>query len=142
MSITVTGDLIIPLLGAPSAVGLARTLAGARLNQWNCRHISDDALLLVSELVTNAARQTPHEEIRLQVSRDVGGIVVAVWDASPEIPQARPLPEVTLDDLDAVDGSFDDPGGRGLPLVQALSQACGVTKDPRGGKWIWARLIP
>ncbi|WP_051300136.1 ATP-binding protein [Actinomadura rifamycini] len=142
MSITATGDLIIPLLGTPSAVGLARTLAGARLNQWNCRHISDDALLIVSELVTNAARQTPHEEIRLQVSRDVGGIVVAVWDASPEIPQARPLPEVVPDDLGAADGSFEDAGGRGLPLVQALSSACGVTRDPKGGKWVWARLSP
>ncbi|MBE1530572.1 ATP-binding protein [Actinomadura algeriensis] len=142
MSITATGDLIIPLLGTPSAVGLARTLAGARLNKWNCRHISDDALLIVSELVTNAARQTSHQEIRLQVSRDTAGIVVAVWDASPEIPKSRPVPEVTLDDLDVADDAFDDNGGRGLPLVQALSHSCGVTKDPTGGKWIWARLSP
>ena len=140
MSITATGDLIIPLLATPSAVGLARTLAGARLNKWNCRHISDEALLIVSELVTNAANQTPHEEIRLQVSRDSAGIVIAVWDASPAVPLARPLREITLDDLD-VSGT-DDEGGRGLPLVQALSAACGVTKDPTGGKWVWARLSP
>ncbi|MFV2176409.1 ATP-binding protein [Actinomadura sp. LOL_016] len=142
MSITATGDLIIPLLGTPTAVGLARTLAGARLDKWNCRHISDDALLIVSELVTNAARQTPHEEIRLQVSRDVGGVLIAVWDASPEIPHPKPVRQLTLDDLEVSDGSFDDNGWRGLPLVQALAHACGVTKDPNGGKWIWARLNP
>ena len=74
--------------------------------------------------------------------RDIGGVLVAVWDASPEIPQPKPVRQLTLDDLEVSDGSFDDNGGRGLPLVQALSHACGVTKDPKGGKWIWARLNP
>ncbi|MEV5824296.1 ATP-binding protein [Spirillospora sp. NPDC052242] len=143
MSITATGDLIIPLLGTPTAVGLARTLAGARLQKWGCFHISDDALLIVSELVTNAARQTPHEEIRFQLSRDVGGVVIAVWDSSPEVPRRpEPVVELTLDDLDACGGGFEDGGGRGLSIVQTLASHCGVTKDPNGGKWVWARLRP
>ena len=137
MSITATGDLIIPLLGTPTAVGLARTLAGARLHKWGCYRILDDALLIVSELVTNAARQTPHEELRFQVSRDANGIIIAVWDSSPEIPKPKPLFDLDMDD-DALDNS----GGRGLPIVQTLSTTCGVTRDPHGGKWVWARLSP
>ncbi|QFG24087.1 ATP-binding protein [Actinomadura sp. WMMB 499] len=144
MSITATGDLIIPLLGTSTAVGLARTLAGARLNNWGCFHISDDALLIVSELVTNAARETPHEEIRFQFSRDACGIIIGVWDSSPEVPR-RPEPvfELTFDDLDSSsEAAFDDSGGRGLAIVQTLAAGCGVTKDPNGGKWVWARVRP
>jgi hypothetical protein len=70
MVMTATGDLLLPLMGTPSAVGLARTLVDARIRNWTYFHILDNALLVVSELVTNAARQTPHQEIRLQLSRD------------------------------------------------------------------------
>ncbi|WP_026400781.1 ATP-binding protein [Actinomadura rifamycini] len=142
MSITATGDLIIPLLGTPAAVGLARTLAGARLRKWDCCRILDDALLIVSELVTNAARQTPHEELRFQISRDAAGVIIAVWDSSPEIPKPKPLFELTLEDLDMDEDAFDNSGGRGLPIIQTLSTTCGVTRDPHGGKWVWARLSP
>ncbi|OLT17413.1 hypothetical protein BJF79_17830 [Actinomadura sp. CNU-125] len=142
MTISATGDLIIPLLGTSTAVGLARTLACARLRKWDCSHILDDALLIVSELVTNAARQTPHKELRFQVSRDANGIIIAVWDSSPEIPKPKPLFELTLDGLDLSEDAFDNNGGRGLPIIQTLSTTCGVTKDPNGGKWVWARLSP
>ncbi|WP_433468567.1 hypothetical protein [Spirillospora sp. CA-128828] len=30
----------------------------------------------------------------------------------------------------------------GLHIVEALSSTCGVTQDPGGGKWIWARIVP
>ncbi|RSN67265.1 ATP-binding protein [Actinomadura sp. WAC 06369] len=142
MPITATGDLIISLLGTPAAVGIARTLAGARLRKWDCYRILDDALLIVSELVTNAARQTPHEELRFQISRDAAGVIIAVWDSSPEIPKPKPLFELTLEDLDMDEDTFDNSGGRGLPIIQTLSTTCGVTRDPHGGKWVWARLSP
>jgi hypothetical protein len=37
---------------------------------------------------------------------------------------------------------WDDNGGWGLALVQALSADCGCNPDPAGGKWVWARLKP
>ncbi|MDL4774792.1 ATP-binding protein [Actinomadura xylanilytica] len=141
MMVTATGNLIFRLLGTPAAVGLARSITDARLCKWDCLHILDDALLVVSELVTNATRQTPYEEIRFQIVRDSPGIVIAVWDSSPDLPQPKPITELTLEDLDLSEEAFDDNGGWGLPIVQALSSKCGITRDPGGGKWTWARLV-
>ncbi|MFB4305911.1 ATP-binding protein [Actinomadura sp. GTD37] len=105
-------------------------------------HISDDVFLIASELIANAVAATPGEEIRYQCSRDTTGVLIAVWDASPEPPQARPIVELTLDTLDVSKKHWDDNGGRGLPLVAALAASCGHTPDPTGGKWVWARLKP
>ncbi|MFD0687870.1 ATP-binding protein [Actinomadura fibrosa] len=134
-----TGDLIIPMLATPATAGMARSLTDGRLRKWDYFAIIDDALLVVAELVTNAITETPRKEIVLQVSREAAGVIVAVWDSSPRLPQVRPIVELTLDDLCGDD--LDDNGGRGLHLVQCLASACGVTPDPAvGGKWVWARL--
>ncbi|MEO3825197.1 ATP-binding protein [Actinomadura sp. B10D3] len=134
--------MLIPMLASKAAPGLARTLTQTRLNKWGYTHISDDVFLVASELVTNAAAATPGEEIRYQCSRDSGGVLIAVWDASPERPRARPMVETTLDTLDVSEEHWDDNGGRGLPIVAALAAECGHTPDPSGGKWVWARLKP
>lgn len=142
MAMTATVEPIMPLTGTPSAVGLARTFADAQIRKWDYSHILDSALLIVSELVTNAARQTPDKEIRLQLSRDAYGITIAVWDADHELPKATPMTELTLEDLDLSEEAFDDNGGWGLHIVRALSAKCGVTADPAGGKWVWSRMHP
>lgn len=150
MVTTMTDDLLISMLGSPAAAGLARSLADPRLRKWDCFRIFDDVLLVVTELVTNAAQETPGREIRFQLSRDVHGLIVAVWDGSPRLPTPRPLVVPDLDglgdpgelDLDLSEDRFDGGGGRGLAIVQALSATCGCTRDPAGGKWTWARLIP
>jgi len=98
--------------------------------------------LIASELITNAVTATPGEEIRYQCSRDIAGVLIAVWDGSPDTPQVRPMTEMTLDTLDVSEEHWDDNGGRGLPIIAALAAACGCTPDPQGGKWVWARLKP
>jgi anti-sigma regulatory factor (Ser/Thr protein kinase) len=142
MVMTVTGEMIVPLMGSPASVGLARTLAAARLCNWDYSRILDDALLVVSELVTNAATRTPNKEIRVQISRDAGGLLLAVWDQDPEYPCPVERRALTVDDLDLSSEAFDDNGGWGLHIVQALSIQCGATRDPAGGKWVWARMNP
>ncbi|MCP2339427.1 ATP-binding protein [Actinomadura rupiterrae] len=137
-----TGDLVLSMLGSPAAAGLARTMAAERLRKWGHFHLNDDVALIVAELVANAAEATPRAEIRFQLSRDGYGIVIAVWDSSAALPVAKPVVEMSLDDLDISEESFDANGGWGLPIVAALSSACGCTADPAGGKWIWARLTP
>lgn len=134
-------DLWICLLATKAAPGLARTLTEARLYRWGLMEISDDAFLIVTELVTNAAAETPGQEIRFQLSRDSAGVLIAVWDAGPGRPVARQaVTELTLDTLDVSEPAWDDNHGWGLNLVRALSAECGCCPDPQGGKWVWARL--
>ncbi|MFD0691372.1 ATP-binding protein [Actinomadura fibrosa] len=130
------------MLASTATPGLARTLVQTRLNNWGYPHIADDVCLVISELVTNAAAATPGREIRFQCSRDVTGVLVAVWDAAPTRPVIRAVEEVTLDALDVSGEHWDDNGGRGLPIVAALAVECGCCADPSGGKWVWARLKP
>ncbi|MFA1550884.1 ATP-binding protein [Actinomadura chokoriensis] len=136
--ITTPDCLLMPILASKAAPGLARTLTRSRLDKWGFMHISDDAFLIASELITNAVTATPGKEIRFQFSRDIAGVLIAVWDSSPAQPQARPMTEMTLDTLDVSEERWEDNGGRGLPIVAALAASCGHTPDPHGGKWVWA----
>lgn len=139
----VTPDcLLISVPASEVAASLVRTLTKTRLRIWDYMHISDDAVLVASELVGNAVAAAPGEEIRYQCSRDVAGVLVAVWDASPARPVVRPMADLTLDTLDVSKEHWDDNGGRGLPIVAALAAECGHTPDPSGGKWVWATLKP
>lgn len=90
-----------------------------------CPHLVDDALLLVSEVVTNAVKhgQAP---VHLSVECDHTGITVAVDDANPELPRTR---------------RFDRRrhSGRGLVLVQSIATEWGVRRTGNG-KRVWFRL--
>ena len=90
--------------------------------------VSDDLLLVTSELVTNAVRHGRGEvEVRVDVGPsavrievvDEGGVVV------PEPPGVLPV---------------DGPGGWGLHLVRALAQAWGSGLDPHGRTLVWAEV--
>ena len=91
----------------------------------------DDALVLVSELVSNAL-QHGQPRIVLRLRSDPPGIGVAVQDAGPELPQAATQPR--------------DPAatrGRGLLIVNALATDWGVRpSDPPPGKTVWFELVP
>jgi anti-sigma regulatory factor (Ser/Thr protein kinase) len=89
---------------------------------------SDDATLLVSELVTNAVKYGPEDgEIRLIVDRDDVRTRFTVHD-----PGAGPLPEMRPADSLAREG-----GGHGLRLVDAVSDRWGVE---RGSTRVWFEL--
>ena len=93
------------------------------------------ALLILSELVTNAVRHaallTP--EIGVEVTLRAGRLLIAVEDGHPYRPRALHLtPEQQLT------------GGRGLLLVKLTAAeaggACGVEATATGGKVVWAAL--
>ncbi|MBG6089532.1 ATP-binding protein [Actinomadura viridis] len=132
------------MLASPTAAGMARTLTNARLHKWGYTHLSDDAFLVASELITNAVTATPGSEIKYQLSRDGGEVLLAVWDSSTRVPAPRPIPpvELSLETLDLAPERWDDNGGWGIPIVATLSVSSGYTLDPQGGKWVWARLKP
>lgn len=134
--------LLLSMPACPAAAGLARTVTRARLDKWGYSHISDDAFLIVSELINNAVSATPGAHIRYQLSRDDIDVLLAVWDSSPHIPVATTPADLTPETLDLSPENWDDNGGWGLPIVAAVSIACGCTPDPDRGKWVWARLKP
>ncbi|EFL19328.1 predicted protein [Streptomyces sp. C] len=84
-----------------------------------------DALLVTSELVTNAIR---HGDGVVAFRADVedGVLRLSVTDASPRLPAART-------------GTADHPGGYGWPLIQRLAERVDCSTRP-GGKNITATL--
>jgi anti-sigma regulatory factor (Ser/Thr protein kinase) len=81
----------------------------------------EDVTLLGSELATNAVVHARTEyEVTVLVSEDL--VRVEVWDLDPQLPLAR-----------SADGR---PGGRGLPLVEALAYRWGAETRPEG-KVVW-----
>lgn len=88
-------------------------------------HVLDDALLLVSEVVTNAVEHGC-APVRLSVDCDRAGITVAVDDANPDLPRTRRLDRRRH-------------SGRGLVLVQSIAADWGVRRT-RNGKQVWFRL--
>jgi two-component sensor histidine kinase len=90
---------------------------------------ADDVILVASELVANAIRHAaPVSARKIEVTWDFEGkaIVIRVGDGSPVEPHRRHTSAV-------------EPSGRGLTIVEALSDAWGVEHTPRG-KRVWARL--
>lgn len=124
----------------PTAVGAARREVVQTLKDWGLLGLIDTAELLVSELVTNAVKATGIMSARprytelehlqrvvmqLRVERD--GLFVLVWDSDPQPPVRRHV-------------STDDESGRGLQLVDAMSQRWGYYQPSAGGKVVWFEL--
>jgi anti-sigma regulatory factor (Ser/Thr protein kinase) len=89
----------------------------------------DDAVLVASELVGNAVRHTKAaESATLDISWDVdsSGVRVCVGDPSDRQPEVR-------------EAGDDEPGGRGLKIVDAMSDQWGVERGDRG-KTVWAHV--
>ena len=107
--------------------GLARRHVRAALDDAGLGHLCDDALLLVTELVTNAVVHAGTEiELRVEVA---GGVLrTEVLDQSP-----GSLPVLRGD----ADGMRE--GGRGLFLLDALTVEWGTTHTRRG-KSVWFLL--
>lgn len=104
----------------------ARQFVHDQCEHWGCRELVDTAMLVVSELVTNAVvhAATPAE---LRAEWADGVLRLEVLDHAEASP---PDPRIA---------SPDDEGGRGLFLVDALSAAWGV-EPSESGKVVWAEV--
>lgn len=120
-----TGSLV--LAPDPAAVRAAR-----RFVADNCSNGStpedprDTAVLLVSELVTNAFTHG-RSEARVSVAAASRRVLVEVSDDNSRHPR------MVEQDPDALDG-------RGLTIVDLLSSRWGV-RDDRYGKTVWFELV-
>lgn len=89
----------------------------------------EDALILTSELVTNAIRHG-RPAVTLAVALEPSALTVVVTDTSPLLPTLAPSPPPP-----------DSPGGRGLVIVDALADQWGIAPHPANpGKAVWFAL--
>lgn len=109
-----------------SAVPDTRHFVQAKLAEWA---VDDDtaetAVLLASELVTNAVRHG-HGDVRLRLRRACDALYIEVDDDGSASPDRR-------------HADINDEGGRGLQLVEALSEAWGA-RPLDHGKSVWCAI--
>lgn len=111
----------------PESAKQARDLVARELNGWGLDALVDDAGVMVSELVANAARHTGCRTLSVAVERlHPERLRVSVTDGS------RTLPVV----IDAGPGATC---GRGMALVAGLADRWGVIPMPLG-KVVWFEL--
>jgi anti-sigma regulatory factor (Ser/Thr protein kinase) len=114
----------------PGAVPQARAHAGELLCRWGLDSLSENAELVVSELVTNAVTATRGTgdvcPVRLWLLSDRARLLILVWDPCRHSP-AR------------IDPAEDEECGRGLLLVETVSKEWDwfATLHP-AGKAVWA----
>ncbi|MBT2387496.1 SpoIIE family protein phosphatase [Streptomyces sp. ISL-11] len=134
---TYTRRPVITARAAATFEPVGRSVASARafvrdtLQGWGCPDIIDDAVVLTSELVTNAVVHAGTAADVLCVRTDAG-IRVEVADRYPDR-------EVPLQGSPGRLGGVDREGGRGLLLCAALATRWGVDYSPTH-KQVWFQL--
>jgi serine phosphatase RsbU (regulator of sigma subunit)/anti-sigma regulatory factor (Ser/Thr protein kinase) len=110
---------------SPEVVRRVRAFLEARLQQLSLEHLADDALLVASELATNAVLHGGGV-VEVEVRPVNGGVRMEIRDRSRVAPVLPAASEQSMT-------------GRGLRLVEAVATKWGV--DPRtGGKTVWAEI--
>jgi anti-sigma regulatory factor (Ser/Thr protein kinase) len=87
---------------------------------------SGDAVLIISELVTNALRHGLGEIVARGALTDGGVLYLSVTDSGQELPELQPVDPSRV-------------GGVGLHIVDRLSSQWGISPFP-GGKTVWATM--
>jgi len=121
-------DEEVTLPDGPEGASFARRAMARAAVLWRLdRDLTETALLLVSELTTNAIRHGS-PPVRLSLRLEPDRLRVEVTDSSPTLPRLdHPGP--------------DQVGGRGLQIVQLLAARWGSSASPRRlGKTVWIEL--
>jgi PAS domain S-box-containing protein len=113
------------------SVATARGFVRDTLQGWGLSELIEDAVVLTSELVTNAVVHAG-TTAEVRCLRDTDGVRVEVVDRHPE--RELPLAEVSRGRLD-----LSSEGGRGLLLCAALATRWGVDYTT-ADKCVWFRL--
>ena len=111
----------------PLSAGVARGHVREVLAGWSDADRVQDALLLTTELVSNAIIHGWPEVLLRAELLDDGRLRVEVYDPAPSLPKLRA----------AWAG-----GGRGLAIVDETAADWGVLPVADGGKTVWFELLP
>jgi anti-sigma regulatory factor (Ser/Thr protein kinase) len=113
----------------PTSSRACRRFLMERLDEWGADQFTDDAVLLLSELVTNAVLHAGTEiGVTLRLAGDGTVLRVEVRDGDPRMPAVRHY-------------SLLSGTGRGLALVDATASSWDVEPAGAGaGKTVWFEL--
>jgi anti-sigma regulatory factor (Ser/Thr protein kinase) len=120
-------------VGAPAG-RVARRFTRGTLADWGLASLADDAEAIVGEFVANAVSHAARtagpnlQQVGLRLLRRTGEVMCAVLDPSDSAPVLRKP-------------SRTDEAGRGLQMVDALSDVWGWSPVAGRGKAVWAILF-
>ena len=114
----------VQLTREPAAAAEARGQVRAVISAWQIPVDPDIAVLLTSDLMTNAITHGCGETIALGIRCSGGQLRIDVCDTSRAVPVA-------------VDGTGDTETGSGLVLVATLSTEWGSYRTPAGKAWFF-----
>jgi Histidine kinase-like ATPase domain len=127
-----------PLSRGPQSARMARRLTRNTLREWGLVSLVEDAEIIVGEFVANAVthgaasaagyRKSGVENLGLRLLRRTGEVMCAVLDPSEVAPVLRAT-------------SAGEEAGRGLQMVDALSDVWGWSPVAGRGKAVWAILF-
>lgn len=120
----------IALPQSAQSARLARTAVRGAFARWGLtdEDLRHAALLVVSELVTNALRHGGGAEMQLELRLTPGHLRIGVRDTATEaLPAARSAED-------------DEETGRGLAIIDGVSDQWGVEHLGARGKRVWAQL--
>ena len=132
-----------PLGRGPQSARAARRLTRSTLHEWGLASLAEDAETIVGEFVANAVthaaaggiegagpadRKPTAENLGLRLLRRTGEVICAVLDPSDVAPVLKTP-------------SGAEEAGRGLQMVDALSDVWGWSPVTGRGKAVWAILF-
>jgi hypothetical protein len=130
--------VVCPLSRGPQSARQARRLTRNTLRDWGLHPLAENAEMIVAEFAANAIthaassavtdRKGGADHLGLRLLRRTGEVICAVLDPSDEAPVLR-TPTGT------------EEAGRGLQMVDALSDVWGWSPVAGRGKAVWAILF-
>ncbi|MCP9959959.1 MULTISPECIES: ATP-binding protein [Streptomyces] len=122
----------VELQALPPRIGQVRRIVSAQLRYWNLDPLIGTAALGVTELLTNVHRHAePDKVCTVEIEFLLGRLTVSVHDRDPRLPTFVRPP----DGPDPLATS-----GRGLALIEALSESWGARPRGDAGKVVWFTL--
>jgi anti-sigma regulatory factor (Ser/Thr protein kinase) len=125
----------VRLAALPSAAPWARRVLRPMLREWQLATLSDPAMVVVSELVTNAVQagaagacpdRRNGQIVELTLLLTQVSLRIEVWDANPAVPVLR-------------EADLTGDRGRGLVLVDFMTDGWGYHRAG-DGKVVWCEI--
>ncbi|MET8975856.1 ATP-binding protein [Streptomyces sp. NPDC004539] len=102
-----------------------RRITRTLLKEWGTEEVTDAVESALTELVTNVHRHVPDRRCQILLLRQPNAIRAEVTDPIPQLPTLTP------------DISPDSESGRGILILDTITDKWGTTPTPQGGKTIW-----